>query len=224
MKLIVSVSLILLALLILPFVITIKTVHCNSQFGKCSPSVEKLTEDLVGITYKELDHKINSIEEFKTDVKEFSYYFIPPSTLNINVVEKKGEVSYKNVNESEYLIVSRDLTVIKKTKDTQLPVVYIENNELIGSEDFGFVTELMISLSRYYSVREAIWSKNSFSIIYNGTTEIIFPTTGDIDVELGSMEVMLFQLNQALQNSKIDGVDAEDISTIDLRYNNPIIK
>lgn len=223
-RILVAFSLILLFLLILPYLVTVKDVRCNSQFGSCSPHIVSGTDELVGVTYKNLEKQIALNDVLQSEVDAFTYYFIPPSQLVVNVIEKKGAIAVRSEAEEEFHIVSLDQTFISTAENTQLPKLYIDSSDYIDHPDFGFCIELLSSLSQYYSVNEAIWTNNSFLIVYNESTEIVFPTQGDIDVLLGSLEVMLFRLNSALQNSKISNVSADKIHTIDLRYKNPIIK
>jgi len=223
-RILVAISFILLFLLVLPYLVTVKDVRCNSQFGACSPHIVSGTDALVGVTYKNLNKKISQNDVLQNEVEAFTYFFVPPSQLVINVIEKKGAVAVRSETETEFHIVTLDTTIISDAVDTQLPKLYTNIDDYTDHPDFLFCIELLSSLSRYYSVNEAIWTNNSFLIVYNESTEIVFPTHGDIDVLLGSLEVMLFRLNSALQNSKIRNVSADNIHTIDLRYKNPIIK
>lgn len=211
-----------LLIVITPYIFKINKVYCSNQFGKCSPEITERLSSLENLTYKNLDNQIKSFLDGNSLVEEYSYFFVPPATLKVNLIERVGLVAIATENNSVKKIVDENLNIIFETEDTQLPIIFVEEDEVLSKETTKFAVELMVQLARYYSVKEAILAEN-LKIVYDGSTEIIFPSEGDVDVLLGTLEIMLFQLNQRLIDSKIS-LRAQDVKMIDLRNKNPIIK
>lgn len=220
MKYIYFFALLFLAIFLLPFLIKIKVIECNNQYGKCSQEIESEVTKFENTSYKNLDRSLTDYLKKIPRIDSYNYSYIPPYKLKINLIEKKPIVvlNYDGKN----VLLSEDLTEIEVSDTTQLPVLFVKSTIDNKSEKLKFAVKLLAELNKYYSVNEAILD-NNIKIVYDGRTEIIFPTEGDIDVLLGSLEIMLFQLNDWLENSRID-LRAENVKVIDLRFKNPLIK
>ena len=63
---------------------------------------------------------------------------------------------------------------------------------------------------------------NQLIFIFADGKKVIFPLKGDREVLMGTLLVILNQLNSEGRGTKIE--DINNFKVIDLRYNNPVIK
>jgi hypothetical protein len=116
--------------------------------------------------------------------------------------------------------------VIGIIKETSLPLIYLENglvNSKIGekvSDQLIFAGELLAEIYKLYNVRIGILKSESLEIEL-ARAKVIFPLQGDRQVLLGSLSLILSQLNAEPQNFRMS---EEGKFIVDLRFKNPIIK
>lgn len=197
--------------------IVVKAVECSNQFGPCSQEVQDMANAKINESYFSSKKSLGKALSESTRIDNYSIRFRLPSTLIVDIVEKKAEVALK-FSEEQFLLFDRKGNLVGKTTNTELPK--IEVFEVPSEDGLKFSVELFLSLFKYYDVSSAELTKFSIASNVKGV-RVIFPLEGDIDILLGAMEVSLLQLNQAHENSTINS--AGNYNLIDLRYKNPVI-
>jgi len=226
LKTLVLASLVVLTVLLLPHRLVIQKIECSSQFGKCSEIVKNDLEKLLNknFTLKSSNSKVEDLLSKNPRILDFSTQYVPANSLKVHVVERKGEVAIKELGSDTYLIVDNLGQLIEERIESELPKIQIESGSLkVGSDEINFSSSLVSELAKYYNIRQTKIDGFSMRAKYD-SLELIFPLEGNIDVLLGSLELLLFQLNRSLQASTIDKVSVTNLSSIDLRYKNPIVK
>jgi len=62
------------------------------------------------------------------------------------------------------------------------------------------------------------WEENRLEASLDNGINVIFPTAGEVDVLIGSLRAILSQLNTGSEDTRIKA------STIDLRFDNPVVR
>lgn len=217
MKFLILFSFLLLPILLFPYFYKINKIDCISQYGECS--VEVLSS-LEGFKNKPVKEAVLSLEKHLSEnkrIREYKLIYRPLADITIELIEEKATVAVKEANRQEFLLVSQDRKVINTADHTTLPKVFISKEEIkFDSPEAGFASSLLIELAKYYDISEAILDESSIVAVYKDELKLTFPVTGDVDMLLGSLELLLFQLKRELPDTKI--------SSIDLRYKNVIVK
>ena len=99
----------------------------------------------------------------------------------------------------------------------------ISDKEL-NEHQLQFVSELGRKLFLIYGINSSEIKNDAFITTTNGGYIVYFPLKGDTDVLLGSLELILSQLNRTKGNFKIEDDKMVNPTTIDLRYVNPVLR
>ena len=217
MKVLVFFSFLLLPILLFPYFHKVQQIDCTNQYNECSGEVlsglEKFKNKSVKETLLDLD---KSLKE-NPRIKSYKIIYQPIADISVELIEEKASIAIKENGTSEFLLVSEDHQLITKGSETTLPKLYITKSEIkIDSPEVKFSQDLLIDLAKYYDINEAYLDDSSIVATYKNELRLTFPISGDIDILLGSLELLLFQLKQKLPDTKI--------SSIDLRYKNPVVK
>ncbi len=204
---------------IAPRIIKIGEIKCQSQFGPCNINVEA--------SVNEVEKRNRSLYEAKRElqniladdilVSDYSFQFKLPNTLEVNLLERKPKYAVRQKETNSFALIDSDGYVIYFQETTTLPVLIVSeappNVGSIVSEKNLFSLELLYNLFSSYQIRTGIVENESLVIELNQGPRVIFPLEGDREVLLGSLRLILSRLN-----------DSGQVSTIDLRFKNPIIK
>lgn len=212
----------ILVLIAAGFVVTrrVKVVNakCESQFGPCSEEVKNIVSEEVGDSFfsakKDLGRRLSE----SSRVEKYNIRFDLPESLVVEVVEKKPEVALKFA-EDRYFLFDESGNSLGEVQKTALPL--IEVRDVPSDADISNVVKLFIELFKYYDVSTGTLDKFGLTVKVRNV-DVIFPLEGEIDVLFGAMEVVLLQLNRSRENPTIDS--AGNLTTIDLRYKNPVIR
>lgn len=200
-----------------------KSINCESQYGPCSDSVNRDLEKYRGISISKSLSDIKKVLSKNNKVSEFSVRYIFPNMLSVYVVEKKGEVALGKQGVDEFIILDKTGQVIEKTKNTSLPIINITTSEntdyKLGSkvsENLIFALQLERLIFSSYGVKLISLYNDRIETKLNNGPKVIFPVEGEIDVLMGSLNLILSRLNN--QTGEIR------IGEVDLRYKNPVIR
>lgn len=215
--------LLILPFLILPRIIKVKEVECFSQYGICSDYIQGKIKENMGKSLYDAKKKIS--ENFKNDnlVEKYSFQLKLPDKLRIDVILKKPKYGLLKKNTNEVDLVDGSGMVLEKIEKTNLPEVEISDNlpdigaKVSSSEQFSL--DLIYGIYYLYQIKSGEIVGDSFVVSMPTVAKIIFPLSGDRDVLLGSMKLILSRLNQDKDNLRIGKV-----KEIDLRYKNPVIR
>ena len=219
-------ALVLVSISVLSFLalnIKINSVSCKSQFGVCSDEINQLFTQAEGENIISSRNKIEELASTHNKIVSFSISFALPPSYEVHIEEKKPQIALKNINKSSYFLIDFDGDTVRESDSTVLPIVFVEN-DVDNTDTLSFTANLVSSLNQYYQLESSKLESDKLTVKFKSGRIIIFPLSGDIDILLGSVEVLLFRLNSISQNSKIEGSVNSAYNTIDLRFNNPVIK
>ena len=201
-------------LVVIPRILIIKSVSCSNQYGKCGDELQESLENIGGKSLKDTKEIIEEMVSKNLFVKEYSYRYVIPDKIAIYLIIKKAKYILQNSNNNFFALVDEDGMVLGYGENSTLPgVVFSGDTIAIGesiSEKQHFSLDLISSMYYYYQVKKGIMTEDGLEVRMPDGITVIFPLEGDRDVLLGGLRVVL---------SKI-----ERISTIDLRFKNPVLK
>lgn len=221
---ILSIILIIFFIFLTPIIIQklikVNKIECRSQFGECS---------------EDLGYKINVANDYKTTKKrieqqvksdiQINNYLIQykiPSTIKIDLSLKKPRFIIKDQSNKLYLIDKVGL-IIGLTNESNLPTLVNSNviykiADNISSGD-KFALEILEKVVWLYSIREGVIEREQLKIKLEKGILVRFPLEGDVDVLVGSLRLIFSRLNDTT-----NGIRIEDISEIDLRFKNALLR
>ena len=196
----------------LPRALKITSIDCKSQYGPCDIELTKEITQLRGKNYLEAKKKLGKILVDNSKVKSFSLSFTFPQTFTINLVQTKAIAAiYEN---EEYVLLNDTGLIVSEVSETDLPTAVVTPNSSFDAQShYIFVANLMQKMFLVYGVKIAVIEKDYINFDLNMGKKIYFPLEGDVDILMGSLQVILSRLNSE-----------SDYRIIDLRFKNPIIK
>ena len=137
-------------------------------------------------------------------------------------MEKKPKYALKA--EDTYALVDKEGLVIKIEKETPLPYIELAGvlpnvGEKVSQEN-NFALELMYNVYASYQVRGGRLENQSLVVELPQGLKVIFPLEGEKEVLLGALRVILDRLNESDKDSRI----GKEITEVDLRFQNPVLK
>jgi len=221
--------LIVFALLILGFGLTrmikINEIVCESQYDICNDLINKKLDTLKGIRmYKVKKQLKNSFSEGEL-VSKYSYQYQIPDKLRVNVIESKSIIALFDESSNIYYLLDRDNKVLEIVQTTQLPYILI-SNEIFNVGDYvgdgnAMALDIFSDLNYLYQISYAKISDNSFIVKIPDNIEIIFPLEGDKKMLMGAFNLIMNKINQ---HSPEIFDKIQTVNTIDLRFDNPVIR
>lgn len=206
-----------------PKFIQINEVVCRSQFGPCTLFGDKLSE-LAGKSLYETKREIKSVLLQEGSISDFSMQFKIPGTLEVAVIEKKPKFALKDSSSNLFALVDKEGKVLKIVEDSSLPQVLttgkLPNVGEKVKEEYFFALNIVYNVSASYAVVAGRIENNSLLVNVPQGYKVVFPLSGDTDVLLGALRLLIERLNDAGKDSRI----SEGITEIDLRFKNPVLK
>jgi len=194
--------------------VRINKIECVSQFGSCSYNF--LTGDY-GFVKRQIEDTLrNNIE-----VNSYLIQYKIPSTVRVDLVLKRPKYSVKN-SSGVYYILDKDGVVIKVSNQSDLLNIDHDVDHEIGDKVSNEVLFALKLISKVQVINGILVSKienNILIIELNNGIKIMLPLEGDIDVLAGSLRLIFSRLNEGSQ-----GIRIEDVSEIDLRFKNVILR
>ena len=205
--------------------VKVVNIYCKNQYGGCSSDI---TESLMFARGEQIISAKKKIETVLRDNVLISQYVVRyklPDTLNVYVIEESPQVAIKE-SDNTFSVFTAEGQLIGVLPEVNVPTLLLEDyNPNVKQREYA--TELLFALHQIYGV----WFGR---IHYDGIVcdvqshQVIFPLEGDVDVQLGTLQLLLFQLNTGGENSKIESAQDESIpmpaQVFDLRYKNPVIR
>ena len=200
--------------LVIPRLLPINNVSCTNQYGSCSEELRRDLEKIEGKSLKEIKELIEGMMSKNLFVKDYSYKYEIPDKVVVYVIVKKPKFILQNSNDNSFALIDRDGVVLGYGENTTLPVVVYSGESVALRERVNakelFSLNLISSMYYYYQAKKGIMVEDRLEVRMRDGVTVIFPLAGDREVLLGSLKVVL---------SKI-----ERVSTIDLRFKNPVLK
>lgn len=214
---------IIVALIFLvPKQIKVGSITCKSQYGPCSEEIVNDLSGFVGSSLYDAKRKLDDVMLNQTLINDYSVQFKLPSVLHVNVVEKKPQFSIYSFENGEYYLTDKDGYIVKIEKQNNLPFIKIQSfsgkpGEKVHDK-YIFSLDLTYRLFSSYQIKDTEFSNDTLIAMMPEGIKVIFPTEGDKDVLMGALSMIMSRLNESVKESKID------ISQIDLRFKNPVLK
>ena len=212
--------LLLFPFLILPRIVKINKLECYSQYGICGDEIFNLVNGSIGKNIR--DAKKYATDKFSENnlVDGYSFTFKLPGTLRMDVIVNKAKFALYKKDTSEVVLLDKEGLVLEKTDKTNLPKVIVAEDlpavsQKVTAEKL-FVLNLIYSLNFLYQVDSGEITPDGLIVNLPKGVQVTFPLAGDIETLLGSLKLVLAQMN-------LSGKD-QGIIVVDLRFKNPIIR
>jgi hypothetical protein len=208
-------------------IIVVDKIVCQSQYGTCDPTLERGLRRAEGLSLHLARKSLASTLSESPLVSDYSIRFILPAGYEVHFVERKAKFALIDSRTEKMILLDKEGRVISTVNSTNLPRVVINENvptinEIVG-RDLLFALNLMFDVYLSYQVQEGFVEAGSLVVDLDRGIEVIFPLSGDRKVLVGSLSIILNQLNSLRKDSTIGDIDVTS-KTIDLRYKNPIIR
>ncbi len=212
------------SIVLVPRLILIKHISCQSQYGNCFNSLEEKLKGAEGKSLREAKKEIEDILKNDLSLSDYSTQFKIPDTLKISLLEDKPKFTLKSLSKNVYGLVNKSGVVLKIEDNSTLPCVEVEGSipnvgEKVSEKDF-FALKIVSGLYSLYQIDKGKIQNESLLVELKNGIKVIFPLEGDKDVLLGALRVILNRLNEDEKESKINKVVYE----IDLRFKNPVLR
>ena len=222
---IILLALVGVAIFYVPAFIPIKSVECVSQFGPCRESTTLKLSGFKNSNFREAKTGISKFLQAETGLAEFSVRLKLPGTLVITVVEKKMHFALKSTGASVYANLAPDGEVLALEEETSLPYIVTPGNPPnLGekvSEEILFALQIQERLFSLYQARHGEITSDYLKVELPEGYTALLPLKGDVEELLGALSLIIYELKRPKEDSRIEGVV---ISTIDLRFANPVLR
>lgn len=164
---------------------------------------------------------VNNYLTKEKNIRKYTYQLKFPSSIEIKVVLRRPVFSMKT--NDKYVLIDKDGYAISIQSESSFPVITgfpntPDVNERAPKKAM-YAFEILRNLNYLYQINEINFTNNSIRANVLDKS-VIFPADGDSKLAIGALELIINQLNTSDQTYKIDRV----ISTIDLRYKNPVLR
>lgn len=205
--------------------VKIDDVTCQSQYGPCGTQILDVVSAARG--KRVIDSLIYLRRTLSKNhfVQEYHIGYKAPSTINLSIIERKPKYALFGRNDQKsYLTDSQGLVLGERTTGVMPLLVGDFGNLVAGTTvrpDILFALEVFNSVFYEYGSRNAEVVDSSLKVALNNGIVVYFPLKGDKDVLMGSLKLVLGQLNKEEETSRMGD---STFSTVDLRFDKPIIK
>lgn len=211
---------ILIGIVVSPMFININNINCTSQFGVCGDDIKTSLDSVILGNLKESKKNINNVLLKHRKIKEFAINYTFPKTLDVVIIERKPQVAILRKNATNYIVIDKDGVILEESDTTTYPTITIEDVGHTSSE-LSFASNLQHELFTNFDVNSSIMKTDHLLITKDGVN-FLLPLEGDLDVVLGSYNLILSWLKSEKEKSRIDKVNA--VYEVDLRYKNPVMR
>lgn len=200
-------------LIVIPRVIVVKKITCNNQYGLCDQGLTSSFETVLGENLAEAKIKLKSRLSGDTLIKDYSFRYRVPNTLEVYCLTKKPKTALWNEQNKQGVVLDEQGLVLAKVEETNLPKLVstgkLPNPGEITDQKTLFALDLVSDLHYFYQIKEGFLFSDYLEIIFSDNRKVLFPLSGDRQLLLGSLKLVL---------------EAGKVSLIDLRFKNPILK
>ena len=191
----------------------INNITCESQFGVCDASILYIVSSIKYKNVFETRSELDKLLKQDKSVLEYSIRFELPYNFKVIVIERKPIVAFV-LNKTEFALVDKDGVITEKTQTTALPK--IDSSIVLTADQTVYLANLMSRLYNFFGVNSGKVTADGFEVDNIEGKKVIFPLTGDVDVLLGSLTLIISRLPSV--------PEASTIVTIDLRFKNPVLR
>jgi len=205
-----------------PRLVKIKHVKCSSQFGPCPKQIEGLVEMIKGKSYSSGIKIAKQMLSQSNVVKHHSLSFAPLLGLEIYIIENKPVIALKRENNRHFQLLGSQGQMLGTASETNLPVIILDKEIL--NEKKQFVSALSRNIFLVDGVKDFEVQGDGLYFTHSTGKVIIMPLQGQVEILLGSLEIILSRLNRDDGTIKIQDDNDFRPKEIDLRYKNPVLR
>lgn len=224
---IISIILILIFVVTIPIVfkklIIIKNITCESQYGVCpeatAPSVQKLVHSDLSRAKKQIEQDLGS----SYLVESYLVQYQIPSTLKVELIIKKPKYAVKDGQSGMYYFLDKDGLILETGTTSNYSYVEVLRfpytpGSRVDEKTF-FASQIIYYVDWLYKVKSGRLESDSLIVNLSEGPKVIFPLVGDVESLIGGLRLIYSRLNE-----NDSGIRIENVSQIDLRFDNPVIK
>lgn len=213
------ITLVLLTILALPRLINISEIDCGSQYGVCNQRFEARLDELKGKNLYEVKMGVKEILKDESSILSYSTHFVFPDKLKVSVLMKKARYALKKAGTDSYFLVDNKGDVLAVEASNNLPFLETsENPPNVGekiSDTSQFALEIIADMYYIYQVQKGKIENDGLSIELSKGLTVIFPLEGDRERLVSALILII---------SRLKDENGKSVTTIDLRFKNPVIK
>ena len=187
----------------------IKEITCSSQYGLCRDDINQALSNFRGRNYKRVKKDISDYFQNNILITNYRTQYKIPSKIIVYVIERKPIYSIKDSN-NKLAIIDKDGYIIFFADNSMLPLLIIDSQlPEVGqkvNDDLNFPLDILYYMNVDFQIRNGKIGNNSLVFEYSNGIKIIFPLSGDREVLLASLNLILNQLNKSDQDSKIEKI------------------
>jgi len=197
---------VVLIFFLVPRLIKIAKIECESQYGVCPEEAQLAISNLQFTNLSEAKKQVKNSLKDNLLISDYSMQYAFPDKLKISILLKKARFAVYNKDSGEYLLVGGNGQVLGSTDSTSLPTVVQS-----GDTPNLLALSLMEGVFAMYQIGEGEIVSDSLVVELPSGKRVIFPLGEDKD-----KEVLLGSLRLIFSNVQ----DKE----IDLRFKNPVLR
>lgn len=193
--------------------VKINKITCANQNRNCS---QKLRQEMDAInktnifeTKREIENKLKE----NKNVSDYNIQFGLPLTFEVNVIEDSGMVAFVKPDGS-FAIINGKGEITENVSETNLPKVISYRN--LSQDQLMYIANLMNRIYNFFGNTSTKVLMDGIEVSNIKDKTVMFPISGDQDVLLGSLSLILSRLPSVKEGTTI--------KVIDLRYRNPVLK
>ena len=211
---------------IIPRKIDIASIECTNQFATCSESIQTDLNVLSGDDLHTVRQRIITYLSKNVKIESYTFHYRFPDTYVVTIIEKTATFSIRNTDYNSIALLSSEGEVLSLVEESALPSLTVNDHVWnIGDRadrDIWSATSLAESLYKLYPNAEYTIRDNSLVVNNLDTYVVYFPLTGERDVLLGSLTLILSRLKLDEEEFRIEG--DRKVQEIDLRFKNPVLR
>lgn len=221
--------LLVLALYVAPRQIKINSIICESQYGPCPQDLELLQQFNSRSLY-DAKEEINKYLSAEEAIDKYDIHFLLPDRLKISVLQEKAAYGIVGPH-GQIAMVNESGKVLSYRQQSLLPTLYIQDTPpsvgtIVDTEKM-FALKILSYMGGLYSTYEGDLKEDGLEVNLKDGPTIIFPLEGDEKEVVGSVILIINELNKARYKTRMEQGDLSkcgDSCVIDLRYKNPVVK
>ncbi len=193
--------------------VKVQNITCESQYGECYSA---LASSISNISHNNIfETRNNLINLLRSDksILDYSVNFKLPLNFSVNVIEKKAIAAFI-LTDGQFALVDKDGNLLYKVKKTSLPKV--SSAIALDRDKIMYIANLMAEIYTFYKVDSGKVTADGIEVDNINGKKILFPLDGDQDKLLGALILIISRLPSVKE--------ASTISTIDLRFKNPVLR
>lgn len=208
---------ILLLPFIIPSLINIKKIECETQYGPCPEEVKSKIKNQKSKSLSQTKKEINKTLGTEFLVQNYSMQYKFPNTLKVNLVLRKAQFALNN------FLVDRQGYIVSISDNPNLPIInWSDRGGKIGQkvqDDELFTLNLLNGLYVLYNVKNGEVKDDGLVIALPSGLNVIFPLgsdkSRDIEYYLGAVRMIITKLEVEYPNK---------YKELDLRFTNPVLR